>query len=48
VLIALEAIYIYGKFRLTVTSHAMISPSDNVLVAFSGGPSSRFSFSLSL
>lgn len=35
---------IYGKFRLAVTSHAMISPSDNVLVAFSGGPSSRFSF----
>ncbi|XP_011048047.1 PREDICTED: cytoplasmic tRNA 2-thiolation protein 2 [Populus euphratica] len=32
---------IYGKFRLAVTSHAMISPSDNVLVAFSGGPSSR-------
>ncbi|KAG6771282.1 hypothetical protein POTOM_022630 [Populus tomentosa] len=32
---------IYGKFRLAVASHAMISPSDNVLVAFSGGPSSR-------
>lgn len=32
---------IYGKFRLAVTSQAMISPSDNVLVAFSGGPSSR-------
>ncbi|KAF9679643.1 hypothetical protein SADUNF_Sadunf06G0036000 [Salix dunnii] len=32
---------IYGKFRLAVTSHAMISPSDNVLVAFSGGPYSR-------
>ncbi|XP_050227488.1 cytoplasmic tRNA 2-thiolation protein 2 [Mercurialis annua] len=32
---------IYGKFRLAVTSHAMITPSDNVLVAFSGGPSSR-------
>lgn len=33
---------VYGKFRLAVTSHAMITPSDNVLVAFSGGSSSRF------
>ncbi|XP_065856558.1 cytoplasmic tRNA 2-thiolation protein 2 [Euphorbia lathyris] len=32
---------LYGKFRLAVTSHAMITPSDNVLVAFSGGPASR-------
>ncbi|GAV75205.1 DUF2392 domain-containing protein, partial [Cephalotus follicularis] len=32
---------LYGKFRLAVTSHAMITPDDNVLVAFSGGPSSR-------
>ena len=32
---------LYGKFRLAVTSHAMITPTDNVLVAFSGGPSSR-------
>uniref|UniRef100_A0A2P2KZ71 Uncharacterized protein MANES_09G022000 n=1 Tax=Rhizophora mucronata TaxID=61149 RepID=A0A2P2KZ71_RHIMU len=32
---------LYAKFRLAVTSHAMITPSDNVLVAFSGGPSSR-------
>ncbi|XP_027175609.1 cytoplasmic tRNA 2-thiolation protein 2 [Coffea eugenioides] len=32
---------LYGKFRLAVTSNALISPSDNVLVAFSGGPSSR-------
>lgn len=32
---------VYGKFRLAVTSHAMITPSDNVLVAFSGGSSSR-------
>jgi cytoplasmic tRNA 2-thiolation protein 2 len=32
---------LYGKFRLAVTSHAMISPTDNVLVAFSGGTSSR-------
>lgn len=31
---------LYGKFRLSVTSHAMITPSDNVLVAFSGGPAS--------
>ncbi|KAG7540204.1 Cytoplasmic tRNA 2-thiolation protein 2 [Arabidopsis thaliana x Arabidopsis arenosa] len=32
---------VFGKFRLAVTSHAMITPSDNVLVAFSGGSSSR-------
>lgn len=32
---------LYGKFRFSVSSNAMISPSDNVLVAFSGGPSSR-------
>ncbi|KAF3974878.1 hypothetical protein CMV_001822 [Castanea mollissima] len=32
---------LYGKFRLAVTSHAMITPTDNILVAFSGGPSSR-------
>ncbi|XP_057982101.1 cytoplasmic tRNA 2-thiolation protein 2 isoform X2 [Malania oleifera] len=32
---------LYGKFRFAVTSNAMISPSDNVLVAFSGGTSSR-------
>ncbi|KDP26051.1 hypothetical protein JCGZ_21084 [Jatropha curcas] len=32
---------LYGKFRLAVTSHAMVTPSDNVLVAFSGGPASR-------
>ncbi|KAK4412950.1 Cytoplasmic tRNA 2-thiolation protein 2 [Sesamum alatum] len=31
----------FGKFRFAVTSNAMISSSDNVLVAFSGGPSSR-------
>lgn len=37
---------LYGKFRLSVTSHAMITPSDNVLVAFSGGPASRFLFLL--
>lgn len=33
---------LYGKFKLAVTSNAMISPTDKVLVAFSGGPSSRF------
>ncbi|KAM6565868.1 hypothetical protein CsatA_024996 [Cannabis sativa] len=32
---------LYGKFRLAVTSNAMISPTDKVLVAFSGGTSSR-------
>lgn len=32
----------YGKFKLAVTSNAMISPTDKLLVAFSGGPSSRF------
>ncbi|XP_061340368.1 cytoplasmic tRNA 2-thiolation protein 2 [Gastrolobium bilobum] len=32
---------LFGKFRFSVTSNAMISPTDNVLVAFSGGPSSR-------
>lgn len=32
---------LYGKFRLAVTSNAMILPSDNVLVAFSGGSASR-------
>lgn len=31
----------FGKFRFAVTSNAMISPSDNVLVAFSGGSASR-------
>lgn len=33
---------LFGKFRLAVTTNAMISPSDNVLVAFSGGTCSRF------
>ncbi|GFY96215.1 hypothetical protein Acr_11g0005210 [Actinidia rufa] len=32
---------LFGKFRFAVTSNAMISPSDNALVAFSGGTSSR-------
>lgn len=35
---------LFGKFRLAVTSNAMICPTDNVLVAFSGGPSSRSLF----
>ncbi|KAJ0043509.1 hypothetical protein Pint_17889 [Pistacia integerrima] len=32
---------LYGKFRLAVSSHALITSADNVLVAFSGGPASR-------
>ncbi|KAF7147916.1 hypothetical protein RHSIM_Rhsim03G0021100 [Rhododendron simsii] len=32
---------LFGKFKFAVTSNAMISPSDKVLVAFSGGTSSR-------
>ncbi|KZV51586.1 cytoplasmic tRNA 2-thiolation protein 2 [Dorcoceras hygrometricum] len=32
---------LYGKFRFAVTSNAMILPSDNLLVGFSGGSSSR-------
>ncbi|KAK0594966.1 hypothetical protein LWI29_002216 [Acer saccharum] len=32
---------LYGKFKLAVTSNAMITPSDNLLVAFSSGSSSR-------
>ncbi|KAI4346771.1 hypothetical protein L6164_007639 [Bauhinia variegata] len=32
---------LFGKFRFAVSSTAMISPTDKVLVAFSGGPSSR-------
>lgn len=33
---------LFAKFRFAVTSNAMIAPSDNVLVAFSGGSSSRY------
>ncbi|GKE08709.1 cytoplasmic tRNA 2-thiolation protein 2 [Tanacetum coccineum] len=33
---------LYENFKLAVTSNAMISPLDKVLVAFSGGVSSRF------
>ncbi|KAI6696787.1 hypothetical protein NL676_016906 [Syzygium grande] len=32
---------LFAKFRHAVTSNAMISPADNVLVAFSGGRASR-------
>lgn len=35
---------LFGKFRFAVTSNAMILPSDNLLVAFSGGASSRYLF----
>ncbi|XVE95942.1 hypothetical protein REPUB_Repub02eG0179000 [Reevesia pubescens] len=34
-------INLYGKFKQAVTYNTMITPSDKVLVAFSGGPSSR-------
>lgn len=33
---------LFGKFRHAVTSNSMIAPTDNVLVAFSGGPASRY------
>ncbi|XP_042401661.1 cytoplasmic tRNA 2-thiolation protein 2-like [Zingiber officinale] len=33
--------YLYGKFKLAVSTNAMISPTDKILVAFSGGPGSR-------
>lgn len=33
---------LFGKFRLAVTSNAMILPTDRVLVAFSGGSASRY------
>lgn len=35
---------LFGKFRLAVTANAMITPSDNVLVALSGGPASRYAY----
>ncbi|VFQ91167.1 unnamed protein product [Cuscuta campestris] len=38
---------LYWKFRFSVTSNDMISPADNVLVAFSGGASSRSFLSVS-
>lgn len=37
---------LFGKFRFAVTSNAMISPSEKVLVAFSGGSSSRYTLFL--
>ena len=33
--------YLFGKFKLAVTSNAMVCPTDAVLLAFSGGPASR-------
>ncbi|PAN21612.1 hypothetical protein PAHAL_3G479900 [Panicum hallii] len=33
--------YLFGKFKLAVTSNAMVRPTDAVLLAFSGGPASR-------
>lgn len=33
--------FLYGKFKLAVSTNAMIAPTDNVLVAYSGGPASR-------
>ncbi|KAF8776752.1 hypothetical protein HU200_003490 [Digitaria exilis] len=33
--------YLFGKFKLAVTSNAMVRPTDSVLLAFSGGPASR-------
>ncbi|CAL4905538.1 unnamed protein product [Urochloa decumbens] len=32
---------LFGKFKLAVTSNAMVRPTDAVLLAFSGGPASR-------
>jgi cytoplasmic tRNA 2-thiolation protein 2 len=34
--------HLFGKFKLAVTSNAMVRPTDTVLLAFSGGPASRF------
>ncbi|KAL5205203.1 hypothetical protein ABZP36_033412 [Zizania latifolia] len=33
--------HLFGKFKLSVTSNAMVRPTDSVLLAFSGGPASR-------
>ncbi|CAN6334718.1 unnamed protein product [Urochloa humidicola] len=33
--------HLFGKFKLAVTSNAMVRPTDAVLLAFSGGPASR-------
>jgi cytoplasmic tRNA 2-thiolation protein 2 len=35
---------ILAKFKGAVNSHGMILPTDKVLVAFSGGPASRYGF----
>ncbi|CAM0949241.1 unnamed protein product [Alopecurus aequalis] len=32
---------LFGKFKLAVTSNAMVRPTDSILLAFSGGPASR-------
>ncbi|KAF5198493.1 Cytoplasmic trna 2-thiolation protein [Thalictrum thalictroides] len=32
---------LFAKFKQSITTHDLISPTDNVLIAFSGGPSSR-------
>jgi cytoplasmic tRNA 2-thiolation protein 2 len=33
--------HLFGKFKLAVTSNAMVRPTDAVLLAFSGGSASR-------
>jgi len=33
--------HLFGKFKLAVTSNAMVRPTDAVLLALSGGPASR-------
>uniref|UniRef100_A0A0D9Y100 Cytoplasmic tRNA 2-thiolation protein 2 n=1 Tax=Leersia perrieri TaxID=77586 RepID=A0A0D9Y100_9ORYZ len=33
--------HLFGKFKLAVTSNAMVRPTDSLLLAFSGGPASR-------
>ncbi|KAJ1266072.1 hypothetical protein BS78_08G123000 [Paspalum vaginatum] len=33
--------HLFGKFKLAVTSNAMVRPTDAILLAFSGGPASR-------
>ncbi|KAG8049116.1 hypothetical protein GUJ93_ZPchr0009g1982 [Zizania palustris] len=34
--------HLFGKFKLAVTSNAMVRPTDSVLLAFSGAPASSF------
>jgi hypothetical protein len=31
-----------SKFKTAINNHSLVTPSDNVLLAFSGGPASRF------